>query len=133
MTADTRYEANGFANALPQVTDTLHVPITRSSIYDTRRETQRAPKSNVRPLIFPALAITLPLALLSAALLGLVFGYGVRPQQSIFQGDDAPSYSYSKPYVLVDFSASTWQIDASMAVTNDWQLDWCLQPAFSRR
>lgn len=107
MASNPRYEANSFTNDLPQATDTLHVPITRSSIYDTTFRPQRTPKSNARPLIWPALAISVPLLLLSAALLGLVFGYGVRPQQSIFQGDDAPSYSYSKPYVLVDFSAST--------------------------
>jgi hypothetical protein len=104
--SETIYEAHSFANALPQSHDALHVPITRSSIYDASYPALRPKKSDIRPLIWPAVAIVVPLALLSAALLGLVFGYAVRPQKSIFQGNEEP-YNYSQPYVLVDFSAST--------------------------
>ncbi|ETN39549.1 uncharacterized protein HMPREF1541_05775 [Cyphellophora europaea CBS 101466] len=114
---DPQYYHNDFTSALPQPTDPLHVPITRSSVYDVSYTPDTRPRSKIKPLIWPAVAITTPLALLSAALMGLVFGYGVRPQQSIFRSDDDQSYSYSKPYVLVDFSATRLVFAASFLST----------------
>ena len=95
-------------NALPQITDTAPTQITRPSISEPDDPSIRAPRSKLRVLLWPAFAITVPIALLSAALLGLVLGYRVRSEPSIFKNDGEEQYNDRMAYVLVDFSASEY-------------------------
>ena len=57
-------------------------------------------------LIWPSLAVTLPLVLLSSALLGLVYGYQVDEQDDAFLDPGLPQHGNGTSVILVNLSAS---------------------------
>lgn len=76
-------------------------------------------KTLIRSLLWPVLVITVPIALLSATLLGLVFGYRVRTQPSLFASDSGGYQDISRhsSYVLVNFPATRLVFAASFLST----------------
>lgn len=109
------HDLNRFENTLPNSDynsvhqdEEKHVTLTRPSPYNINTNSDRpihGPKSKLRSVFWPALAITVPIALLSATLLALVFAYQVHSQPSIFNIGSS-SNQQGKNYVLVNFSAS---------------------------
>ena len=71
-------------------------------------------KKRIRSLLGPVLAITLPLALLSAGLLGLVYGYRVGNEPSLFGSN---SNTYGNGFVLVNYPATRLVFAASFLST----------------
>ena len=103
------HDIDSFQNSLPQISEkTEHFRLTRPIRHDTDATSASIPKqdSRFRTLFWPALAITVPISLLSATLLTLVFAYRVKLEPSLFQdGGEDPKGKHSM-YVLVNFSAS---------------------------
>jgi hypothetical protein len=76
-------------------------------------------KTRIKSLLWPVLVITVPIALLSAALLALVFGYRVRTQPSLF-ASDVGSYQDTHghhSYFLVNYPATRLVFAASFLST----------------
>lgn len=76
-------------------------------------------QTRIKSLLWPVLVITVPMALLCATLLGLVFGYRVRTQASLFAAD-ASGYQdlqRNSSYVLVNFPATRLVFAASFLST----------------
>lgn len=76
-------------------------------------------KTRIKSLLWPVLVITVPIALLSAALLGLVFGYRVKTQPSLFAADTGGYEDLHRhnSYVLVNFPATRLVFAASFLST----------------
>ena len=113
-----------FENDIPTDDDALHVPRTRVTNFDGHTHSDRSVnavhgKTRIKSLLWPVLAITVPIALLSAALLGLVFGYRVRTQPSLFVPDAGRYQDIHRhnSYVLVDYPATRLVFAASFLST----------------
>ncbi len=105
--------------ALPQLDSEKHAPLTRPSPYDADDASDASlprPDTRLKTLFLPALMITVPIALLSATLLALVFGYRTRSEPSIFT-DGRDSSQENRLYVLVNFSATRLVFAASFLST----------------
>lgn len=100
---DEPYRISSFVNALPQTQNRTYTPVTR---HDDACPRTRPSRPKTKSLTWPAVIITLPLLVLSGALLGLVFGYQVKKQQDVLSGDDPTTRAGGQAYVLVNFSAS---------------------------
>ena len=76
-------------------------------------------KTRIKSLLWPVLVITVPIALLSAALLSLVFGYRVRTQPSLFASDAGGYQDVHRhdSYVLVNYPATRLVFAASFLST----------------
>ena len=76
-------------------------------------------KTRIKSLLWPVFVITVPIALLSATLLGLVFGYRVRTQPSLFAADAGGYQDIHRhnSYVLVNFPATRLVFAASFLST----------------
>jgi hypothetical protein len=65
-------------------------------------------KALVQKLIVPTAVVTIPMAIVAAGLLGLVFGYRVKSDETLFPSPgDAPNLK-DPTYILVNFSASEY-------------------------
>ena len=131
------YDLDHFQNSLPQVSEkTQHFPLTRPPQHDIdATSTASVPKqeSKFRTLFWPSVAICVPIALLSATLLTLVFAYRVKSEPSIFRdGGEDPNNKHNS-YVLVNFSASTYPPSHLKIDADRIQLDLSLLPASSRQ
>jgi hypothetical protein len=76
-------------------------------------------KTRIKSLLWPVLVITVPIVLLSATLLGLIFGYRVRTQPSLF-ASDAGTYQdvhRHSSYVFVNYPATRLVFAASFFST----------------
>jgi hypothetical protein len=71
-------------------------------------------EERIKPLLLPTLAVTCPLALVSAALLGLVYGYRVGTEQNLFAPN---SDTDGNGYVLVNYPATRLLFAASFLST----------------
>jgi hypothetical protein len=60
----------------------------------------------LRNVLWPMMAIILPISLVAGVLIGLICGYRVRAEQSLFQSSGNASEAPSSTYVLVDYSAT---------------------------
>jgi hypothetical protein len=135
-----------FNNEIPNDDRTSGVRQTRDSNVDARAPSDRSVfsvhrKTRIKSLLWPVLVITIPMALLSAALLGLVFGYRVRSEPDLF-ASDAGSYQdvhRHSSYVLVNYPATRLVFAASFLSTLAPMLDsfimslWSLRIAQSMR
>jgi ABC-type multidrug transport system permease subunit len=92
-----------YVNALPAAEVDNSGRITRQSFYEDEEYSKPAHEKN---LILPSIAVVLPLVLLSATLLGLVFGYKVEQQLDDLSTDPPEQYGNGTSVILVDFSAS---------------------------
>ncbi|RMZ82345.1 hypothetical protein DV738_g1784, partial [Chaetothyriales sp. CBS 135597] len=106
----------------PPTESSSFIPLTRPakrSAYEIRRpsDSGQGKRIRLRALMLPALAITVPIACLSAALLSLVFGYRVRSEPSFFEDTHGGVAQNSTSYVLVDFSATQLVFAASFLST----------------
>lgn len=129
------YDIGQFRNSisLPATESFHYTPLTRPSRQDTdisHRTLVPKQDSKVRTLLWPAVAITIPIALLSATLLGLVFGYRVRSEPSIFRNEAEDESNKHTSHVLVEFSASKLTVIVSRSTLTS-QHDLCSQQAFS--
>jgi hypothetical protein len=92
-------------------------PPDRSVEIDASSYSSRAPmywEERIKPLLLPMLAVTCPLALVSGALLGLVYGYRVGTGQSLFAPN---SDTDGNGYVLVNYPATRLLFAASFLST----------------
>src|ERR1700722_6791762 len=95
----------------------LTKPPDRSVEVDASSYSSQAPmywEERIKPLLLPMLAVTCPLALVSAALLGLVYGYRVGTEQSLFAPN---SDADGNGYVLVNYPATRLLFAASFLST----------------
>ena len=68
----------------------------------------RCRKALVEKLIVPTMVVIIPMAAIAASLLGLVFGYRVKSDESLFLSPgDVPNLK-DRSYVVVNFSASEY-------------------------
>jgi hypothetical protein len=74
-------------------------------------------KALVQKLIIPTAVVIIPMAIIAASLLGLVFGYRVRSDETLFPSPGDSNNLKDHSYVLVDFSASEYT--RSSKVLND--------------
>lgn len=106
------YDIDHFQNSIPQVSEKpQYFPLTRPVRHGTDATSNASinkQESKFKTLFWPAVAICVPIALLSATLLALVFAYRVDSEPSIFKSGNATEDSNDKhnSYVLVNFSAS---------------------------
>lgn len=106
------YDIDQFQNSLPPVSEKpQYFPLTRPARHGTYANSTASitkQESKFRTLFWPAVAICVPIALLSATLLALVFAYRVTSEPSIFKSGNGTDDSNDKhdSYVLVNFSAS---------------------------
>ena len=135
-----------FDNEIPNDDRTYGVRPTQDTNVGARSPSDRSVssvhrKTRVKSLLWPVLVITMPMALLSAALLGLVFGYRVRSQPDLF-ASDAGGYQdvhRHSSYVLVNYPATRLVFAASFLSTLAPMLDsfimsiWSLRIAQSMR
>jgi hypothetical protein len=110
-----QYEIESFRNDIPMtdfetpyppdwpLKDTLTVPMVPSN--DLEWKCRRA---LVQKLIVPTAIVTIPMALIAAGLLGLVFGYRVQSDQTLFPSPGDVSDLKDHTTVLVNFSASEY-------------------------
>lgn len=75
------------------------------------------PKSTSSSLVWPVLGITVPIALVSASLLALVFAYRVKSEASLFGGAGSDASSQHGLYILVNYSATRIVFAASLLST----------------
>jgi hypothetical protein len=66
----------------------------------------RCRKALVQKLIVPTAVVTIPMAIIAASLLGLVFGYRVKSDETLFPSPDDAHNLKDHSSVLVNFSAS---------------------------
>lgn len=99
-----------FDNAIPDPRGFRRSLIRPQGIEEVELQEQEAVAQNsrhrLRVVFWPTLALCLPITLLSAALLLLVFYNRITPETSLFE-ENRKQHSYSQ-YILVDFSASTY-------------------------
>jgi len=62
----------------------------------------------VQKLIVPTAVIIIPMAIIAASVLGLVFGYRVKSDETLFPSPDDANDLEDNSYVLVNFSASEY-------------------------
>lgn len=60
----------------------------------------------LRNVLWPMMAIILPICLLSGLLIGLVWGYQVKTDKSLFRSSESANSNSGSTYVLVDYSAT---------------------------
>src|SRR2546423_5459278 len=113
-----------FENAIPSNDRIYDIPQTRATTFDGHTPSDRSVSSvhrkpRVKTLIWPVFVITVPMALLSAALLGLVFGYRVRTQASLFASEagDSQDVHRHNSFVLVNYPATRLVFAASFLST----------------
>ena len=126
------YDLDQFQNSLPQTLEKPHnFPLTRPIRHDTSTKSVSVQKqeSRFRTLFWPTVAITIPIALLSATLLTLVFAYRVKSEPSLFKDGGDDPHGKHNTYVLVNFSASKSVNDHDICDTNKTQLDLSLRRA----
>jgi hypothetical protein len=68
----------------------------------------RCRKALVQKLIVPTAVVTIPMAIIAASLLGLVFGYRVKSDETLFPSPDDIHNLKDHSFVLVNFSASKY-------------------------
>src|SRR5271156_7145669 len=100
-----------FDNEIPNDDRTYGVRQMQDTNLEARSPSDRSVssvhrKTRIKSLLWPVLVITLPMALLSAALLGLVFGYRVRSQPDVFASDVGGYQDLHSSYVLVNYPAT---------------------------
>jgi hypothetical protein len=107
------HDISSFENALPtpESEKPHNLPLTRPARQWTDALAAAAAVKNdskLRTIFWPALAITIPIALLSATLMALVFAYRISSEQSIFHDGSSPQDPHGAHdyYILVHFSAS---------------------------
>jgi hypothetical protein len=135
-----------FDNEIPNDDRTYGVRQTRDTNLEARAPSDRSVssvhrKTRIKSLLWPVLVVTLPMTLLSAALLGLVFGYRVRSQPDLFASDVGGYQDIHRhsSYVLVDYPATRLVFAASFLSTLAPMLDsfimslWSLRIAQSMR
>jgi hypothetical protein len=113
-----------FENEIPDDDRRYNVPRRRAAKRGADASSDRSVssvhrKTRIKSLLWPMLVITVPIALLSAALLGLVFGYRVRTQPSLFAADTGGYQDVHRhsSYVLVNFPATRLVFAASFLST----------------
>lgn len=106
------HDINNFQNIIPTASEKPHsLPLTRPARQWTDAFSPAAAvrkDSKFRTVFWPAIAITVPIALLSATLMVLVFAYKITSEPSIFRdgnGEKDPQGKHNA-YILVNFSAS---------------------------
>jgi hypothetical protein len=60
----------------------------------------------LRNVLWPMMAIIVPISLVAGVLIGLVCGYRVKTEQNLFQSSGNASEAMSRAYILVDYSAT---------------------------
>jgi hypothetical protein len=74
-------------------------------------------RSRLSVLIWPAMIITFPIALLCGVLLGLIYGYRVRSEPSLFSSINKDRLNEPHGYLLVNYSATRLVFIASFIST----------------
>jgi len=107
------HEMESFRNEIPMtdfetpypqdwpLKDALTVPMVPGN--DVEWKCRRA---LIQKLIVPTAVVTVPMAIIAASLLGLVFGYRVQSDQTLFPSPGDASELKDHTSVLVNFSAS---------------------------
>jgi hypothetical protein len=129
-----------FENEIPNDDGTYGVRQTRDTNRHARTPSDRSVssvhrKTRIKTLLWPVLVITVPMALLSAALLGLVFGYRVRSEPNLFAstaGGYQDVHRHSS-YVLVNYPATRLVFAASFLSTLAPMLDSFIMSLWSLR
>jgi hypothetical protein len=74
-------------------------------------------RSRLRVLIWPAMIIIFPIAWLCSVLLGMIYGYRVRSEPSLFSSINNEQLNRPRGYLLVNYSATRLVIIASFTST----------------
>ena len=106
-----------FRNSLPpndfQTSNESRIP----QLDTGQSEVELQPRSFSKTLFWPVLVITIPIALISASLLALVFAYQVKSEQSLFNPSQDGSPTSNGLYILVNYSATRIVFAASFLST----------------
>ena len=119
-------EMEPFQNDIPMIDfETPHPPdwplrdtFTAQTVPEKNVES-RCRKALMQKLIVPTAVVTIPMAIIAASLLGLVFGYRVKSDETLFPSPDNVHNLKDHSYVLVNFSASTYTRKRTPEVPDD--------------
>jgi len=108
------HDMNKFQNQIPPIDDqqtrlSLIRPLQHESTTESYHDGVDAHRENLlTTLLWPTVVICIPISILSAALLALVFAYEITPKGNLFQPSLSPEEYKRQSYILVNFPASTF-------------------------
>ena len=117
-------DIQSFDNHIPEDRLRVQVPLTRQAKHEDDNRSDESTsslhrKTLIKSLLWPVVAVTVPIAMLAATLLGLVYGYRVKTDDSIFPSlaDQGRGAGAEQGYVLVNYPATRLVFAASFLST----------------
>jgi hypothetical protein len=109
------HEMEPFRNDIPMTDFEMSYPpdwplkdTSTAQVVSDKDVKSRCRKVLLQKLIVPTTVVTIPMAIIAAGLLGLVFGYRVKSDETLFPSPGDAHNLKGHTYLLVNFSASEY-------------------------